>query len=487
MGRTAQQQSVIDAAKDPSTNLIKVEAVAGAGKTFTLVELAKELNPQYGIYMAYNKSIATEATEKFKGTNMFCTTLHALAYQATVKQYGLKIGYFGVRDVKPSSLPYKTRLEVATLIDEMLLSEYTTLEDFFNSIPFRTRPKLPVRELVSTHLDKMTYGEISCSHSFYLKLYHILLTTGVVEAPKCDLLMLDEAGDITPITLDIFKLIKSPKKVLVGDAMQNIYGFNNTINGFTALKSEGVSVPLTQSFRVSSPIAARIEAFCRNEIDSDMEFKGRDYASNEVVTKAFISRYNSELVEEMFKLQFNNVKFNTTRSIDTILELPLLLANLGNGKAIKATQYKFIEKLRKQWETTPALHRTYPTVQRYVAKVTSDDDEISRGFSVVYKHGPTQLNALAKYVRECNKEIHPLTLTTAHSSKGLEFDEVTIANDLNEVTLEAITELPEAEAEKDIEAIVHYTEQLRLYYVATSRAKVSLLNAKMLPNCIIEA
>ena len=201
--------------------------------------------------------------------------------------------------------------------------------------------------------------------------------------------------------------------------MQNIYSFNNTINGFIELADEGVSIPLTQSFRVSDKIASRIEAFCKKELHSDIEFKGQKYPSNvEIKTKAYIARYNSVLVEEMFKLHFNNVKFNTTRPIDTILELPLILANLGNGKPITSPKYRLLEKIRKQWESSKALHRRYPTVNSYIRKMTTDDEEIRRGFEVIYKHGPPELNALAKYVRECSKNIHPLTLTTAHSSKG---------------------------------------------------------------------
>ena len=70
MSRTQQQQEAITLALDPTNHLIKIQACAGAGKTHTLIELVKELKPTTGLYLAYNKAIATEATAKFKGTNV---------------------------------------------------------------------------------------------------------------------------------------------------------------------------------------------------------------------------------------------------------------------------------------------------------------------------------------------------------------------------------------------------------------------------------
>ena len=44
----------------------------------------------------------------------------------------------------------------------------------------------------------------------------------------------------------------------------------------------------------------------------------------------------------MFDLMANDQAFNVTRPVDTILELPLILANLGNGKKITNVKYKLL-------------------------------------------------------------------------------------------------------------------------------------------------
>ena len=64
MKLTEEQQKIIDAVLDDSNHIIKISARAGSGKTAILTEIAKQLGTS-GIYLAYNKSIATEAQQKF--------------------------------------------------------------------------------------------------------------------------------------------------------------------------------------------------------------------------------------------------------------------------------------------------------------------------------------------------------------------------------------------------------------------------------------
>jgi len=484
MSRTVQQQHVIDTVKREDVSLVKVKAVAGAGKTFTLVELAKELQPTKGLYLAYNKAIAEEATQKFKGTNMQCSTIHSLAYNAVVRQQGLKVGFFGVRNVVPSIAPYLIRREVVDTLEDFFLSSHIDIQQYLNN----TDASSDVKLLCLDNLNRMANGEIHCGHSFYLKLYHILISNNAIPVPSVDVLMADEFGDISELTLDIFKRIKAPKKIAVGDPLQNIYSFNKTINAFNALEAAGISANLTESFRVSAPIAKDIENFVRAYIDPSFLFKGREYPKDTpIITRGYIARNNSGLLEEMFRLKTELTRFHTTRRIDTILELPLVLANLGNGKPIEDFKYKHIEKLRKEYEKSPVLKKKFMSVGTYVRKMNKEDAELQSAFNTVLIHSPRELNALAKYARECAKSECNLTLTTAHSSKGLEFSAVEIAPDLNESTSKALYELKlikiENAAQRNIQ-LNKLEEELRLYYVACSRAMIELTNATCFPKVL---
>jgi thymidine kinase len=64
---------------------LKIAAFAGAGKTTTLRMLA-ESRPSRGAYLAFNKSIATEAQEKFP-KSVDCRTTHSIAFRAVMPSY----------------------------------------------------------------------------------------------------------------------------------------------------------------------------------------------------------------------------------------------------------------------------------------------------------------------------------------------------------------------------------------------------------------
>ena len=492
MSLTVEQQNAVNVISKEEVNLLKIEACAGSGKTHTLIEIAKAIDPQHGLYLAYNKAIAEEASEKFGGTSIQCSTIHSLAYKSVVRQWGLKIGWFNARDVQSTEIDYKAKKFVVEVLEDFLSSAAVSVDIYFST----AQVDEITEELVRMHLDLMADGTIDSPHSFYLKMYQVLLATNTIPAPKTDLLMLDEFGDISAITLDIFKMIDSPKKVAVGDSMQNIYSFNNTVNGFEILKGIGETVRFTESFRVSDLIASRIEGFVVKYLDSKFDFTGRVYPKDyKATTKGYIARTNSGLLEEMLRLKSDNIAFHTTRKIEMILELPLILANLGNGKKITNNKFKAVERLRTTWElikkkkTKTAKEKAflaqYPSPLKYVIKQMKDD-EISYGADIVMRHGPFEINSLAKYVKECTSIPTGLTLTTGHSSKGLEFDVVEIAPDFNERLADAKENLMTARCEQDADAIAYAEEEFRLYYVACSRAMVRLLNAEHLPRAMIK-
>lgn len=87
------EQSVIINHVVNTDGLTMVSAVAGSGKTTLLVALTKALepsNPPKGLYLAYNKSVASEAATKFPSF-ISCMTTHSLAYSPTILGRGSKL------------------------------------------------------------------------------------------------------------------------------------------------------------------------------------------------------------------------------------------------------------------------------------------------------------------------------------------------------------------------------------------------------------
>src|ERR1039457_1180938 len=90
MELTKEQIAIIN-----STGNIKINAVAGSGKTTTIIEYAKARPGESKIlYLAFNKSVKTEALKRFadKGlNNVKVETAHSLAYKHIVWDSNYKI------------------------------------------------------------------------------------------------------------------------------------------------------------------------------------------------------------------------------------------------------------------------------------------------------------------------------------------------------------------------------------------------------------
>ncbi|MCO8423030.1 AAA family ATPase, partial [Burkholderia cenocepacia] len=84
---TAEQQAVIDS----DARILAVDAFAGTGKTSTLEGFALARPRARILYIAFNRSIAQSAKERFP-KNVECRTTHSLAFAAVGRQYGDKLG-----------------------------------------------------------------------------------------------------------------------------------------------------------------------------------------------------------------------------------------------------------------------------------------------------------------------------------------------------------------------------------------------------------
>ena len=90
MKLTSEQDAIIN-----SSGNIKINAVAGSGKTTTIIEYAKA-RPAHSriLYLAFNKSVKIEASKRFheKGlANVWVETAHSLAYKNIVFKNHYKV------------------------------------------------------------------------------------------------------------------------------------------------------------------------------------------------------------------------------------------------------------------------------------------------------------------------------------------------------------------------------------------------------------
>ena len=121
------------------------------------------------------------------------------------------------------------------------------------------------------------------------------------------------------------------------------------------------------------------------------------------------------------------------------------------------------------------MQREYKTPLSYLSSLYSDDIQLSQAIKVVGRYGKAKIFEAYYEAKHHESTKQNFTLTTAHSAKGLEFDEVTIAQDLNDSVAPVIAQL-DADPESFIDS--SQRESLNLYYVAITRCTKSLINAE---------
>lgn len=465
MTTTVEQSAIItfvqDAVKEDRDEIILVPAVAGAGKTYLLQQLVKNVRHTSGVYLSYNKSIATEAATKFP-SSIKCLTANALAYRNTVKQLGLRVGNFGYKEIK-EKIPYESKAEVVAVLKEFCLSSYLEFDEFVEA----KQVSAVVAPVVKRYLEKMYSGEIECSHDFYMKTFHIHLADGSMTFQKEDFLLIDESGDLNEVTLEIFKLFPARIKVAVGDSSQNIYGFNHTVNAFELLSNEGTTFQLTKSFRVSEKIAQRISAFCQKHVDSEMQFEGIALDNDTIESRAIISRTNSGMVGAMIGLIADGIPFKLVRSPQEIFKVPLMVCYFKYQGEILDPVYKHLQDDIDEWYEDENLRREFKSPLAMLSERYEFDIPLINAIRLVLSKGKQTILSTYDKVQQQLNVPSTLTLATAHSVKGLEFDEVIILDDLNSSVEAAVMNPTAAES----------IQELNLYYVACSRARKALHNA----------
>ena len=467
---TSQQQTILDHVIS-TPGLTMVDAKAGAGKTTLLVEISKALQPTSALYLAYNKSVAVEASHKFP-KSVHCCTTHSLAFKPTVTQHKLKLGIFNYKSIS-EPLNYEHKEEFLEYFRQFCLSSHTSFQSFATDfdVPHTYIP------LANKYLSLMQAGSIECTHDFYLKYFHMLLADSHLTYPTFDLVMLDEAGDLNEVTLEIFKLLPATRKVMVGDPYQNIYTFNHTINCFEAMDGQGTLLPMTHSFRVADFLAERISRFGSLYLDPSFEFEGIPLTDTSIHSTAFISRTNAALIDKMFQLNATSTPYGLARSAKQIFQLPLAFCAFKYQGFISVPEYKHLQPDIDDYFEDAHIRADHKSLYAYLKYLYPKDNTLIQTINLIIRYGKPQIIACYEEARKHEKSNQTLTLGTGHSLKGSEFDHVILAEDVNEAIAELI-------AIKSINPSHTFTKaefaELYLFYVAATRARKQLTNARYL-------
>ncbi len=467
MNYTDEQKQAIDLAREGRT--MKVSALAGTGKTSTLVGIAQEMRGR-GLYLAFNKGIATEAQQRFQGTRCQARTFHSLAYATHGKKYGDRLGMringlvvrkeFSLWDDEGDSVAAEALDTVHRFLrtpDEALSDHhYRWMDDLEKEHPDRRERYYRIRERAMPVAHKLyalmssASGRFPSSHDVYLQQF---VRSNPNLALDHDYLLFDEAQDADRLMLHLCQQQQIPV-FWVGDQYQQIYGWRGAQNAMSRIQC--AETFLTQSFRFGDAIAD-VANRVLGTLGAATRLKGLPGKESSCrigeggSARVFIARTNSAVMDAV---------------------LPALGKGRRVGVAGRKGLLQMLDDFRSLCEGKPKGQFTHFATEQELREYGEEAMDIKTFLRIVDSVG---LEKLDRAVRRCedldtDKDVWKrcdFIALTGHKAKGLEFDSVRLADDFFQPKrLRSVDD--ETGAEKIRE------EELRLIYVAMTRARQEL-------------
>jgi superfamily I DNA/RNA helicase len=474
---TDEQNAIIEAFRG-GDNLC-IEALAGTGKTSTLKLLANAIKDEKFVYIAYNRAIADDAKKDFP-KNTICKTAHSFAFGAIGRKYSdrlqgprvwsdqlarmLRIP--GAFEIAPNLWMSNKKLAavVKGTITRFCYSDDTAIND-------KHVPKIngvehvdAFRQHVVPFAQRMwedvqnPNGVMGFEHDYYLKMF-------ALTNPKLpgDVILLDEAQDANPCTASIFDAQKDAQRIAVGDSRQQLYAWRGAVDYLSKMDADQ-RLFLSQSFRFGPAVAEEANKWL-TALESPMKIKGFDDINSQVTAldepNTILCRTNAQIIVEA--LRASGINFiDETNDIPPNMSFPKKFAIVGGTGDIDRFAKAATSLKAGNGCDHPDLmaFSTWSEVQQFVADEASDLKVLVK---LVDSHGVEILSKIAK--QAVSEKDADVILSTAHKSKGREWDAVKIANDFSDPTLREDGSEPDPSFIKG---------ELCLCYVATTRAKLKL-------------
>ncbi|MGH3858469.1 UvrD-helicase domain-containing protein [Actinokineospora sp.] len=463
---TVEQQAVIDACA--AGKAVVVEAAAGAGKTSTLRLAAGEMRGRV-LYVAYNRAAADEAKASFPA-HVRCSTIHGLAFGAVGRDFSRRLGgrrvpakvtaeRLGVRDnaeigagltVTPVHI---AKLALATVTRFCQSADLEVGKQHLPSVPGilteaqlgRMHRKIPELRSAGEHQaaaeahaawdnglrarhdlarlvlpvaqrawDDLTdrWGEqVPFAHDHYLKMWQIA-------GPRLsyDVVMLDEAQDSNPCRSALVVGQEHAQRIAIGDSCQQLYAWQGAVDALATWPAD-VRLQLTQSWRFGGAVAAEANKWL-TLLGTDMRVRGNPNLPTVVgpipTPDAILCRSNAGAVGRVLAALEDGQRPALVGGATELVQLADAAGELQAGKRTSHPELWAFE--------------SWTQVQEYAEEEQGADLRVF--VKLVDQYGPAKITtALSRTVPEDGADV---VISTAHKSKGREWDRVAIADDFAE-------------------------------------------------------
>lgn len=445
---TDEQYAIEDGFK--KSRYLTIQAKSGSGKTSTLYMLANGTDESI-LYLAFNKSMAEEARRKMPH-NVECRTLHSICYQHLDINLRHKLSRpeGAYVNVAGTGSEIAKKFKIQNLVDKRgkvlvsramigLMIKQTIAKFEFSddpSISLKHFPKVHVADLKRKNVNEhkligevVKYAkqlwrlridpnsDVLMTHDTYVKLYEL---SG--EDLGYNIIFGDEFQDVNPAFLSILRNAESASRiVVVGDEYQSIYQFRGSQNMMRETAQYGEELPLTACFRFGPKVA---------EI-ANMILADKEELKHPLVGKGFdthVGSFESDVVDysKPYTIIFRKNLTLLMEAMDRIANGEDIIINVDTKDFISMVDS--VNALRRG-DLDKIKHETvlpYATWEEFVESAESDPDA-KRLLNIVVSGKANNIAYTLRMHR--NSPNAKVTLTTAHKSKGLEWDQVVVAND----------------------------------------------------------
>lgn len=496
---SVQQKAVFDFVANGAGNAI-VEAVAGAGKTTTIIEACKLM--QGRIFLgAFNTKMAKELKERAAGmANVEAATFHAFGFRALRAAYGKRHKLEVAKGNHGKTMIYCRELEaysyenkdysasICKLVSMAKLrgigavlpvGDITAWQDIIDSYDILN--DLPdgctVENLISKSQGVLTKSNENLDMIDFDDMVYLPIAKGL-NPVQFDWVLIDEAQDTNPTRRALAEKMVAPggRLIAVGDPRQAIFGFtgadNDSLDQIRATFN-CVTLPLSITYRCPKNIVAHARNWVAHITAGDSAPDGSvsacaypDMIARAVAGDAILCRYNKPLVQACFKL----IREGKSARIEgrSIGEGLVKLAGKWKVKNLSALSEKLEVYMNREIEKNLAKNK------EDIADRIKDQCETlfvlidraeSQGMTTV-----AELRGLVESMFSDNvTESGMITLCSVHKAKGMEWNRVYI------IGREAFMPSKFARQAWQIE------QEINLIYVAVTRAKAELIEVEAPP------
>lgn len=468
---TEEQFSCVEWAVNGQGNLI-IEAVAGSGKTFTIIEMCVALvqnlmdsgrSPFKAIaLMSFNAKVRDELKLRIQNRGLSqwveVNTVHGFGFSAFKSHYGprkpngFKLGDIIDPSLKTLKLPWSFTKPIQTAVS---IAKDTGMNLFFpnNTTEWRKlidkhditwdEDKLPLSSFINIcsdafHLSSQDTNKIDFSDMIWFPLKNNLTF------PQFDFVFIDEAQDTNATRREVAKRMLrqtnteevplSGRLIAVGDRHQAIYGFTGADNdALDILKKEfsATELPLSTCFRCSKAVIAHARKLVSHiharvgAIEGTVNLQMPEYNFHNLLFNngkeysyqhsAILCRKNAPLISLAFQLLEK--------------QIPCRIEGRDIGQELIKICKKFTQTNKQALSRDLSQHLLQQAQKLSPYKLDLLSDKISAIQSILQLPSITSVPQIYQQIESIFSDFDSskpskLTLSSVHKSKGLEWPTV---------------------------------------------------------------